>query len=136
MITIKGIIKDGYKDGPERELTPEEKETVTSVASIGDDYVYYQGDEPEIEPEPIVIPPNWYGMEQALFKSPMFGKYIQDYNTKGLLWQSTVNNGKAGFDVNEQTLLMGFTAMQIDFTPSEIQTINTILTNNNFTIQL
>lgn len=32
---------------PERELTPEEKETVTSTFCNGSEYIYYQGDEPK-----------------------------------------------------------------------------------------
>lgn len=51
MIIIEGIITpEGLKDGPSRQLTAQEKQTITSFASVGDDYVYYQGDEPPTEP--------------------------------------------------------------------------------------
>lgn len=136
MIIIEGKIVNGIKDGAVRELTAEEKLTVTSRASIGDDYVYYQGDEPQVELVPYVEPPNYYGLEQSLYNSSLFTKYLMDYNSKGLLFTTTIQNGKRGENVNEQTLLLGFQAMQIDFTQGEKDIINGILTANNFTIQL
>lgn len=104
------------------------------IDPVTNDFVNELVSEIEVESEP--EKPNWYGLEQSLYKSPLFTKYLQDYNTKGLLFTTTIQNGKRGEDVNEQTLLMGFAAMQIDFDQNEIDTINTLLTNNNFTIQL
>ena len=54
MITIKAIITDNIQEGvkvgefcePERQLTLEEKLTVTSQLSNGVEFIYYQGDEP------------------------------------------------------------------------------------------
>ena len=45
MIIIKAI-QDEDKIRPERQLTPEEWSTVTSILSNGVEYIYYQGDEP------------------------------------------------------------------------------------------
>lgn len=80
--------------------------------------------------------PNYYGLEQGLFKSSLFSKYIMDYNTKGLLFTQTINNGKRGEDVNENTLLAGFQVMQIAFTEPEKAFINNVLSDNNFSIRL
>lgn len=80
--------------------------------------------------------PNYYGLEQALFKSSIFTKYIMDYNANGLLFTQVINNGKRGEDVNEQTLLAGFQVMQIAFTQVEKDQINAVLTSNGFSIQL
>lgn len=45
MIIIKAI-KDEGGIKPERQLTKEEWATVTSMLSNGQEYIYYQGDEP------------------------------------------------------------------------------------------
>lgn len=50
MITIEAIQQEGFIR-PERELTEEEKLTVTSALSNGVEYIYYEGDEPEIDIE-------------------------------------------------------------------------------------
>jgi hypothetical protein len=47
MIVIPANITQGFKDGPSRQLTAQELLTVTSgPASVGNDYVWYEGDEP------------------------------------------------------------------------------------------
>lgn len=51
MIVIKLIDNNGGLI-PERELTIEEKQTVTSVLFNGVDVIYYQNDEPIIEETP------------------------------------------------------------------------------------
>lgn len=135
MITIEPkILQDGRIDGAIRELTSEEKATVTSSGFNGTHYVYYQGDEPTPQ-EPFKIP-DFYALEQGLFKSSLFTKYILDYNTKGLLLTTVLQNGKKGEDVNEQTLLTGFAVLQIDFTSEEKNFINTILSYCDFSVQL
>ena len=48
MIVIKLIDNDGVLK-PSRELTSDEKSTVTSTLFNGIDAIYYQGDEPPIE---------------------------------------------------------------------------------------
>jgi hypothetical protein len=48
MIIINAIEEDGCIR-PERNLTDEERLTVTSTLSNGTHYIHYQGDEPEIE---------------------------------------------------------------------------------------
>jgi hypothetical protein len=52
MIIINAIIEGDFIR-PERELTEEEKLTVTSALSNGVEYIYYEGDEPEITNEEI-----------------------------------------------------------------------------------
>ena len=84
----------------------------------------------------IISTPNYYGLEQGLFKSSLFTKYIMDYNTKGLLFTQVINNGKRGEDVNEETLLSGLAVMQINFLQSEKDFINQVFADNNFTIRL
>lgn len=49
MITIEAIL-DGDCLRPIRELTDEEKLTVTSALSNGIEFIYFQGDEPLVEP--------------------------------------------------------------------------------------
>jgi len=57
MITIKAIITDRIEEGvktgeycePERQLTLEERLSVTSQSSNGKEFIYYQGDEPIID---------------------------------------------------------------------------------------
>lgn len=44
MIVVKAI-QDEDKKRPERQLTPKEWSTVTSILSNGEKYIYYQGDE-------------------------------------------------------------------------------------------
>lgn len=80
--------------------------------------------------------PNWLGLEQSLFKSALFSKYFSDYNSKGLLLTTVLQNGKAGQDVDQQTLLMGFSALGISWTSGEKTLLNQILTDNNFSIQV
>ena len=48
MIVIKLIDNGGFL-APERELTKEERLTVTSTLFNGVDAIYYQGDEPIVE---------------------------------------------------------------------------------------
>lgn len=48
MIVIKLIENNGVLQ-PERELTNDEKDTVTSILFNGIDAIYYQGDEPPKE---------------------------------------------------------------------------------------
>ena len=47
MIVIKAIL-DNDCLRPETSLSVEQIETVTSVLSNGNDFIYYQGDEPQI----------------------------------------------------------------------------------------
>lgn len=53
MIVIKAINEEGTLK-PERELTMEEKSTVTKMLSDGINFTYYQGDEPIVEEQPII----------------------------------------------------------------------------------
>lgn len=47
MIVIKAILENDFIR-PESSLTVEQMETVTSVLSNGNEFIYYQGDEPQI----------------------------------------------------------------------------------------
>ena len=98
------------------------------------DYVMELVSSEEVPDE--VLPPNWYGLEQGLYKSSLFSKYILDYNTKGLLLTTVLQNGKKGEDVNQDTLLTGFAVMGIAFTDAEKAVISSLLTDNHFTVQL
>lgn len=53
MIVIKAINEEGTLK-PERELTNEEKSTVTKMLSDGINFTYYQGDELIVEEQPII----------------------------------------------------------------------------------
>jgi hypothetical protein len=48
MIIVKAILENDFIR-PESSLTVEQMETVTSVLSNGNEFIYYQGDEPQIE---------------------------------------------------------------------------------------
>ena len=62
MIVIKLIDNNGSLQ-PERQLTNDERLTVTSILFNGVDAIYYQNDAPIIE-IPIILTPNWLGLEQ------------------------------------------------------------------------
>jgi hypothetical protein len=47
MIVVKAILENDFIR-PEISLTNEQMESVTSVLSNGNEYIYYQGDEPII----------------------------------------------------------------------------------------
>jgi hypothetical protein len=135
MIIIKLIELNGGL-APERELTNEERLTVTSTLFNGIDAIYYQGDEPFIEPieEPIVL--NWLGLEQQLRYSTLFAKAYNDANGKGLnMFTTTLVNGKLGH-AKEPALDFAFSVLGVTWTENEILELNTILENNNFTIRL
>lgn len=150
MITIKGKIVDGVKDGPERELTPEEKATVTSSASVGENYVYYQGDEPEPVEIPFVEPPNWLGLEQDLRYSNDGALFYKAYvlaPDKGFaFFVATLQNGVAGRS-SENALATAFQLLPIkyvnsepvvtfEWTKEEKDIINSLLEKNNFVYRL
>jgi hypothetical protein len=50
MIVIQAIKEEGFIR-PERQLTEEEKINITSTLSNGVEYIYYEGDEPEMTNE-------------------------------------------------------------------------------------
>jgi hypothetical protein len=72
MITIE-ILEGSNPLLPIRELTIEEKSTVTSSVFNGLNYIYYQGDEPTIEPILIVE-----STEEKLQKNKAFGNQLLD----------------------------------------------------------
>jgi len=135
MIKIKPILNNGVIDGPERKLTIQEKATVTSLAFDGVDYVYYQGDEPIKEPEPIVLLPNWLGLEQDLRYSSVFGRRKEvdpiDFN----IFTTTLVNGKLGH-ASENALAFGFSILGLTWSQPEIDLINSLLHEHNFVFRL
>jgi hypothetical protein len=135
MIVVKLIYTDGVLSHA-RELTIEERMTVTSTLFNGVEAIYYQGDEPFIEPieEPIVL--NWLGLEQQLRYSTLFAKAYDDANEKGLnMFTTTLVNGKLGH-AKEPALEFAFSVLGVTWTENEKTELNTILENNNFTIRL
>jgi hypothetical protein len=136
MIKIE-VIK--FEDGLytlERELSADELKSVSSKRNNGTHVIYYQGDEPFIEPieEPITL--NWLGLEQQLRYSNLFAKAYNDANGKGLnMFTTTLVNGKLGH-AKEPALEFAFSVLGVTWTESEVLELNTILENNNFTIRL
>ena len=138
MIVIAAKINDGFLDGKERDLTPEELLTVTSQGFNGTHYVYYQGDEPIIEPQPIIEPPNWLGLEQALFYSGLRAKAKASANLDMFEFSSLIgafSNSKNG-TVSENTLYYLLNAINADWDEADIKQLNGFLEQFNFTIRL
>jgi hypothetical protein len=83
--------------------------------------------------------PNWHSLEQQLRyanDSTLFGKAFTTASDKGLnLFMTTLVNGKLGHS-SEAALAFAFSVLGVDWTDSEKATINTLLTQNNFTIQI
>ena len=138
MIVIEPKIVSGNWDGPIRELNDEEKLTVTSSGTNSNGYVFYQGDEIKTEAQPVVEPPNWLGLEQALFYSGLRAKAKASANLDMFEFSSLIGafaNGKQGL-TSEGTLYYLLGAINADWDAQDIALLNTLLTQNNFTIQL
>lgn len=138
MILILPKIVEGFNDGAERDLTHEELLTVTSQGFNGTHYVYYQGDEPIIEPQPIIEPPNWLGLEQALFYSGLRAKAKASANLDMFEFSSLIgafSNSKNG-TVSENTLYYLLNAINADWDSNDIAQLNGFLAEFNFTIRL
>jgi len=137
MILILPKIIDGFNDGAIRELTPEEKATITSQWFNGTHYIYYQGDEPTLDPVQEVKLPDWLGLEQALFYSGLRAKAKASANLDQFEYASLVGafgNGKQGF-TSEGTLIYLLHAINADWDENDIALLNQLLLENNFTVQ-
>lgn len=91
--------------------------------------------ESQIEPD-LPAFPDWFGLQQALYKSILFTKYFNEYNTKGLLFTTVIQDGKRGENVNEQALLLGFQTFGINWTDEEKIELNNYLKTYHFTIRI
>lgn len=91
-------------------------------------------------PDPVELP-NWLGLEQALRYSPLYGKALTLAKTSlpvavGMnLFMMTLSNGKRG-DASENALAFAFSQLGIEWSEEELDGINTLLSNNNFTITI
>ena len=87
----------------------------------------------------IAPPPDWHKLEQELRyanDSALFGKAFTTATDKGLnLFMTTLVNGKLGHS-SEAALTFAFSYLGVTWTDEEKITINTLLTQNNFTIQI
>lgn len=138
MIKILPKIVGIFNDGPERDLLPEERASVTSDKFDGTHYIYYQGDEPEIEPMPEIKQPNWLGLEQALFYSGLRAKAKASANLDMFEFSSLIgafSNSKNG-TVSENTLYYLLNAINADWDSNDIAQLNGFLEQFNFTIRL
>ena len=134
MITIQAQIVDGVVVS-ERELTTQEKNTVTSQLFNGTECIYYQGDEPNIVIPEVKIR-DWHGLEQQLRYSAEFAKAFQYANSKGFnLFTTTLVNGKLGHST-ENGLSFAFSLLGVEWTEQEKANINTALASNNFDFRL
>ena len=116
-----------------REPLESELNTITSKSIVGDNTYYYQSDEPIIN-NVIVYTLNWLGLEQQLRYSALFAKAFTDSTEKGFsLFMVTLVNGKNG-QASESSLAFAFSVIGVTWTDSEKIELNTILSNNNFTI--
>lgn len=82
--------------------------------------------------------PNWLGLEQALFYSGLRAKAKASANLDMFEFSSLVGafaNSKNG-TVSENTLYYLLNAINADWDAEDIALLNTLLTQNNFTIQL
>lgn len=138
MILILPKINEGLNDGASRELTSEERATVTSEKFDGTNYIYYQGDEPPIEPVTEIKQPNWLGLEQALFYSGLRAKAKASANLDMFEFSSLIgafSNSKNG-TVSENTLYYLLNAINADWDSNDIAQLNGFLEQFNFTIRL
>lgn len=107
-----------------RYIDPITKDFVNEIVEIKDDG------------EQIELPPNWLQLEQDLRYSEMFVKAFAQATEKGFnLFTVTLVNGKAGH-ASENALSFAFSVLGVEWTESERQQINEILTKNNFKTQI
>lgn len=135
------IVINRVGDKPARELTAEEKVGLHTTCS-DDEYFYYCYSADEV-PEKFrvseIVRPNWLTLEQSLryaHDSALFTKAFTQASDKGFnLFTVTLLNGKRG-DSSENALAFAFSMLGVTWTGTEKSQINTILTENHFTIQI
>lgn len=80
------------------------------------------------------LEPNWLWLEQELRYSPLFAKVFSEASDKGFsLFTVTLINGKSGV-ASQSALSFAFQMLGVNWTESEKEILNTILSRNNFTI--
>lgn len=132
MIKIE-IENRGGVNFPKRELTIEEKETVTSQICNGIEYIYYQGDEPKLI-QIDVNDCNWAGLRLALMTSQAFVRILSNPSEVNMVAYGALQT-ILSTESSEQHLLQ-MLQLTMAFTENEKEEINNIFEKNNFTITL
>ena len=134
------MIKKTHKEYADKDYTLQELDSIknnpiTSIVRNDVDVFLYQGDEPQILPEPPYNPPNWLGLEQDLRYSAVFGRRVEvnpiDFN----IFTTTLVNGKLGH-ASENALAFGFSILGLEWTNEDKILINSLLEKNNFVFRL
>ena len=134
----KTFAQYSVNDYTQAELDSMAEKKVTSTFRNGDNITLYQGDEPPIEIQPVVEPPNWLGLEQALFYSGLRAKAKASANLDMFEFSSLIGafaNSKNG-TVSENTLYYLLNAINADWDSNDIAQLNGFLAEFNFTIRL
>jgi hypothetical protein len=83
-----------------------------------------------------ILPPNWRGLTESLYASPLMFKAMNEANPNAFaIFLKVLTDGEAG-NSTENTLKNSILMMGLTFSDSEKAELNLILTNNNFTIQI
>lgn len=84
------------------------------------------------------LPPDWLGLEQAVVYSPLFMTIANSPTRSDFWWgvlQTTIQNGKRG-QASETFLSIALSNIGVVWTTQEKTELNSLLTANNFTIQV
>lgn len=83
-----------------------------------------------------ILPPNWVQLKSDLLTSPVLAPLISITNPQGFtVFTTYLTSGEFG-NSNPDNFPTYFAYMGLTLTIDQKSAINTILTNNNFTIQL
>jgi hypothetical protein len=83
-----------------------------------------------------ILSPNWRGLTESLYKSQLIIKAMQEANPNGFsIFLKVLTDGEAG-NSTENTLRNSILMMGLSFSTEEQAELNTILSTNNFTIQI
>jgi hypothetical protein len=86
-------------------------------------------------PEPI-LPPNWTKLKFDLLTSPVLSALVPTTTPQGFtIFNTFLTDGQNGHS-DQKNFSLYFNYMGLTLNDTQKLTINTILTNNNFTIQL
>lgn len=112
---------------------------------VNRDEVYIKNEQGEmvlvsyIESADIVLPPNWVKLEQDLRYfggGSLFGKAVAIASPNPFsIFLKTLEDGDKGI-ASQNALAYAFSILGVSWTDEEKGQLNTILTQNNFTIQL
>ena len=81
-----------------------------------------------------IQPPNWAGLTQSLWASPLFKKAVAFGNPNGYATMLKVLTDGENTTASENAFKIAFSLMGLSLTASELTELNTILSSNNFTI--